>query len=248
MNKLYTLLIFLSFILVGCSDSEPLNNYKVIAHRGYWKSADFADNSLASLRAANNAKCYGVEFDICITKDDSLLVVHGDKHGGYDIATTEFSELREVRLPNGELVPTLNEYLHEVKELNGNLMLVVDIHDGNSIPKVLDTFSKANLHNEVIFVGSAKAFHEIDPKANVWSLSGTLTPQQLADEGYNGMYYEIDLLMKHPEWVEEAKKLGLGTGTWVVKYESEIIWCGAHQIDYVTTDEPVMAIQYLYNY
>ena len=39
---------------------------QVIAHRGYWKAEGSAQNSLASLRKAAEAKVYGSEFDVQI--------------------------------------------------------------------------------------------------------------------------------------------------------------------------------------
>ena len=40
---------------------------QVIAHRGYWKAEGSAQNSLASLRKAAEAKVYGAEFDVQMT-------------------------------------------------------------------------------------------------------------------------------------------------------------------------------------
>lgn len=54
--KFYFLTIFLLTIaisLTSCSTFDlEFNNFQIIAHRGYWKADNGADNSVASLRAA----------------------------------------------------------------------------------------------------------------------------------------------------------------------------------------------------
>ena len=49
---------------------------QVIAHRGYWKAEGSAQNSLASLRKAAEAKVYGSEFDVQMTADGIVVVNH----------------------------------------------------------------------------------------------------------------------------------------------------------------------------
>ena len=48
---------------------------KVIAHRGYWKCEGSAQNSIASLTKAAEAKVYGSEFDVQLTKDKEIVVL-----------------------------------------------------------------------------------------------------------------------------------------------------------------------------
>ena len=58
---------------------------QVIAHRGYWKAEGSAQNSLASLRKAAEAKVYGSEFDVQMTADGIVVVNHDNKIVDYDI-------------------------------------------------------------------------------------------------------------------------------------------------------------------
>ena len=55
---------------------------KVIAHRGYWKCEGSAQNSIASLTKAAEAKVYGSEFDVQLTKDKEIVVNHDDSIQG----------------------------------------------------------------------------------------------------------------------------------------------------------------------
>ena len=84
---------------------------KVIAHRGYWKCEGSAQNSIRSLERANEIKVYGSEFDVHLTADNVPVVFHDRKIEGKDIQTTPYAELKDLKLPNGETLPTLEQYL-----------------------------------------------------------------------------------------------------------------------------------------
>ena len=50
----------------------------IIAHRGYWKSEGSAQNSITSLKRAAEARAYGSEFDVQLTKDQNVVVNHDE--------------------------------------------------------------------------------------------------------------------------------------------------------------------------
>ena len=81
----------------------------VIAHRG--ASAHAPENSLAAFRAAAALGADAVELDVHAAADGTLVVHHDPLLAGRPIAGLTASELRAVRLPNGEPVPTLEEAL-----------------------------------------------------------------------------------------------------------------------------------------
>lgn len=82
-----------------------------MAHRGYWNTVGSAHNSIAALRKANKIKAYGSEFDVQMTKDHKIVVSHDDDINGIKIITANYSDVKHQRLPNGEKLPTLQEYL-----------------------------------------------------------------------------------------------------------------------------------------
>ena len=90
---------------------------KVIAHRGYWKTEGSAQNSIRSLERANEIKVYGSEFDVHLTSDNVPVVFHDRKINGMEIQTTPYAELKDLKLPNGETLPTLEQYLDRAKKL-----------------------------------------------------------------------------------------------------------------------------------
>ena len=87
-----------------------------MAHRGgQWS----CDNSMANFRASVENQVEGVETDIWLSKDGVPMVLHGgddgqlDKYGKPDDYVYEWNalELIEIRLENGEPMPTLREFL-----------------------------------------------------------------------------------------------------------------------------------------
>lgn len=252
---IYKLLVWILLSIVVCSCSKESSiepHYKVIAHRGFWKDADGADNSLAGLKEAARLGVDGVELDVSCTLDDSLVVIHGPKHGDYTISQTDFATLRKIRLSNGELIPTLSEYLDCYISLGSPFELFVELKHKNEEAKVLNTIRKYNLIDRVKFMAFGwdicKKLRTMDSTIHISCLNGSKSPQEIKNAKMNGVFYEIYDWKNHPEWLSEARKLGLATDVWVVKTESDLIWSAENSLDYVTTDSPLEAKQFKSNY
>ena len=82
----------------------------VIAHRG--ASGYEYENSRAAFRRAVVLDADGVELDIHATRDGGIVVHHDPEIPGVGpIAQLSSAEARQVRIPNGETLPTLAEIL-----------------------------------------------------------------------------------------------------------------------------------------
>jgi len=82
----------------------------VIAHRG--ASGYEYENSRAAFRRAIMLDADGVELDIHATRDGGIVVHHDPEIPGVGpIAQLTLAEARQLRIPNGETVPTLAEIL-----------------------------------------------------------------------------------------------------------------------------------------
>ena len=82
----------------------------VIAHRG--ASGYEYENSRAAFRRAIMLDADGVELDIHATRDGGIVVHHdADIPGVGPISQLTLGETRQLRIPNGETVPTLTEIL-----------------------------------------------------------------------------------------------------------------------------------------
>jgi len=116
MKHLKFSLLFLLCVLMAVPVSAKRKT-KVIAHRGYWKTEGSAQNSIRSLERANEIKVYGSEFDVHLTADNVPVVYHDRKIEGKDIQTASYAELKDLKLSNGETLPTLEQYLDRAKKL-----------------------------------------------------------------------------------------------------------------------------------
>lgn len=50
-------------------------------------------------------------------------------------------------------------------------------------------------------------------------------------------------MKKHPEWVEEAHKLGLEVNVWTVNTPEDMKYFRDLGVDYITTDHPDTALE-----
>lgn len=142
MKKLTSIIIFAAglVMLSGCLEIETPENrtekpeteqtavYKIVAHRGGSAECKDPDCSVASLKYAISQNCYASEADIVLTGDNDILICHPNGKGqvnGLDPATHTVAQIRAAgNLSNGELVPTLTDFLKIVmdKKMNPNGM------------------------------------------------------------------------------------------------------------------------------
>src|SRR5690606_21321639 len=106
-----------------------------VGHRGAPTLA--TENTLASLRAAQHLGADAVEFDVRATKDGAAVLLHDRtlaRLWGCDrpVAELTLAEVRELRGPAGELVPTLAEVIEAV-----SLQLVVDCKVPALVPEIV---------------------------------------------------------------------------------------------------------------
>lgn len=248
--KKIPLFVILFFSFFSCEKYSMDNHFKVIAHRGYWELADGADNSIMSLVEAVRLGVDGVELDICKTKDDSLVVIHGLYHGDYYIPETDYKDLKKIILSNGEEISTFREYMKEAVKYD--ILYFVELKTKGEESDVLQILNQYNLQYKIRFSSFSSEICETllkkDANLNVAYINGDKSPRELKDKGYSGMNYEISVWKKHSDWIDEAKSLGLELSAWVVKTESDIIWCSTHGINYLITDSPLEAIHFRSNY
>lgn len=114
----------------GGEDTEavspaPCDNI-VVAHRGGSAEAKelgrkYPDNSLAALTYTQGLGCFGMECDILWTSDDNVIVHHGSDGmvNGLLVCQHTLAEIRAAgRLSNGEVIPTLEDFLIQTVDKN----------------------------------------------------------------------------------------------------------------------------------
>ena len=88
-----------------------------------------------------------------------------------------------------------------------------------------------------------KKILELQPNAIVAYLEGDLPPQTLHNLDIKGIDYKLSELRKHKDWITQAKNLGMSVNVWTVNSESDLREVINDGVDYITTDQPILATQ-----
>ncbi|MEI7486497.1 MAG: glycerophosphodiester phosphodiesterase family protein [Chryseobacterium sp.] len=222
---------------------------QIIAHRGYWQTQPpTTENSIKSLENAQNLKIYGSEFDVRMTKDGVLVINHDEHHGKMEISETSFKELEKLKLSNGENFPTLKDYLKQGKK-DKSLKIIVEIKPDKTkekedelTAKTIKMIKDMKLESQSEFISFSlnicKEIKKLAPTFKVQYLKGELSPQQIKDEGLDGLDYHYSIFQKNPTWIAEAKALGLVTNVCTVNDVAISDELKAQGVNFITTNIP----------
>ena len=231
--------------------TNPKVKTQIVAHRGYWNTEGSAQNTLTSLRKAAEAGVYGSECDVHITVDSVIVVNHDPKVNQLVIADSKYEDLMSQPLSNGECVPTLEQYLEELKK-HPNIQLILEIKrqplqcdEDRLTRKTMEMVNRMGLKKQVEYISFSAAacalVRQMDSKAVVYYVNGNLTPEEVKSLGYQGIDYNYKTLFKHPEWIKESHVLGLKVNGWTPDDDTIIKKLVDMNVDYITTDKPVEA-------
>lgn len=242
----------LLFIPLFCMAAGALQAQKtqVIAHRGFWKTDGSAQNSIAALVKADSIHCYGSEFDVWMTSDKKLVVNHDPIFKAVRIERAKAQKCTSLKLSNGEHMPTLREYLEKAQSLQTRLIFELKPHRSSkketlAIEEALKMVKEMGLEDRIEYITfslhATKEFIRLAPQGTpVYNLDGKLTPQELKDLGCAGADYHHSVFRKHPEWIKECHNLGMKVNAWTVNDAKTMEWLIDQDIDFITTNEPVL--------
>ena len=131
-------------------------DFKIIAHRG--ASEYEPENTLKSFKKAIDLGAELIEFDVRLSKDNSLVIMH-DKtvdrttNGSGIVREMTLSQLKELDAGEGEKIPTFEEALKLIK---GKAKPVVEIKEINTEDEILDLLDKHNLIKDAFIVSFKK--------------------------------------------------------------------------------------------
>lgn len=150
---------------VHSADTESLKNVNIWAHRG--SSMMNPENTLLAFRkAAELEGITGIEFDVQLTKDGEIVVIHDEKvdrttDGTGNVRDYTLNELKQLTISgDGEVhsIPTLRETFEMLAPYCKNKGLRLNIELKNSIiryegmeQKVIDMVSEFNLEDYVVY-------------------------------------------------------------------------------------------------
>ncbi|MEO7984716.1 MAG: glycerophosphodiester phosphodiesterase family protein, partial [Bacteroidota bacterium] len=237
--------------------AKQFANNPVIAHRGAWKKNNLPENSIASLKEAIRLGCTGSEFDIWMTSDDSLVINHDPKYNKLEIEKTNYAELVQYKLSNGEKLPTLREYLLAGTDNNKKTMLVLEIKPSNIsgergrlvAGRVVQLVRELNATAMSAYISFdyeiLKRIIELDPRATTQYLKGDMPPEQIKKDKMTGLDYHYSVFKLQPTWTELAKKENLKLNAWTVNDATEMTLLLDNGFDYITTNEPELLFDIL---
>lgn len=223
---------------------------KVIAHRGAWKQKDFSHNSMSSLKHAVEIGCEASELDVWLSSDDVIVLSHDPSIGGKDVEETTAKELLEIPLKNGDVVPTLQEYIEYIKGQN-KTKLVIEIKGTNKGKAVADSVvllvhrMKAQAWVDYISFGLEHLIRikELDTQAKVLYLGSDKSLDELKNAKIDGIDFHYSLFLKDQELANKAKSMDLMTNAWTVNKEEDMKAMLEQDLDFITTDEPELLFE-----
>lgn len=198
-------------VKVGCDS--------LIAHRGCWGGADFPQNSLAAFRKALTLNIYGTEFDVRQTRDGRFVINHDATYKGKTVSDFDYADLCTETLSNGETIPLLDDFIAAYKEAASDVLMIVELKSCN-VDQLVALLEEHNLMHHVLFISSSKKYcnklvkHGYGPITCY--LGGNIPPQNAQKAAYGGIDYSLSVFASHPEWIEEAKTIGLWVGVYSV--------------------------------
>ena len=188
--------------------------------------------------------------DVWLTGDDKLVVNHDQVYKGTDIdmARARARDITRIVLPNGENLPTLDEYLEAVAARPATRLvletktLVPYRREDIAVEKIVRALERHGLTERTDFISfslnACLEYRKRLPEANVYYLAGDLSPESLRRVALTGLDYSAGVLRQHPEWIEQAHRAGLEVNVWTVNSEEEMRYFIAQGVDYITTDYP----------
>lgn len=243
--KRYLLLAWAIMLLGEMLQAQP----QIVAHRGYWRTDGSAQNSLTSLQKAADLGLWGSEFDVWITADGVPVVFHDDSFDDMRIEDTPYATLMNHRLANGEFLPTLQQYLQLGKRLT-DIQLVLEIKPHKTAERELrivkacvELAHMLEIEDRVDYISFSRyvceQLHQLSPHSKVAYLNGDLPPAVLKEMGLTGIDYHFSHYENNPQWVEQAKSLGLEVNVWTVDGEEGLTkYAHTKGIDLITTNDP----------
>lgn len=243
----------------GASKLAPHAPEKVaiVAHRGFWncEQAGYAQNSVASLRAAQEAGFWGSEFDVQLTKDGIVVSNHDKEYGPEKmvIADYTYEELAKYPLPNGEKLPTLDDYLAQGEKCP-TTVLVLEVKKQRTdeatielVDKSMEIVKAHGLYDpsRIVFISFSKVacerVIEKHPQFEVQYLLGNISSKGLKKKGYTGADYNAAIYSIEGALIKNLHKQGLKANVWTVDKPEKMQKLFLSGVDQITTNNPLDA-------
>jgi len=200
-----------------------------IAHRG--ASGHILENTKKSFKKALKLNTEGVEFDVRLTKDKRIVVIHDEDlkrvaNNPSLVKDLTLRQIRKIKQKNGENILTLKEAL---KILNHSCVYKIHLKEKGIEEKVIKFIKQRHLEKRIIittdFFSVARKVKNICPDLKV---------ELNAKADFISPHHSIIT----EKLVKEAHKSGLFIDAWEVNEKKDIAKMKRMGVDAITTDYP----------
>ena len=250
MRKLITLVTIL--FITATAFAQP----KIVAHRGFHQKSGASENSIEALQMAQEYGFDMVEFDVNMSADGKLLILHGEWHPSYNDPRVHAlwdnaEKIQSILLPNGEKVPTFEEWVAQATksdrtdlliEIKGN---VTPAKNTEMVKKILAILKKYKMEKRTAFLVNHEflvtELVRLAPKGTLIAYSmPTYCPTYCHALGCKIAGRSYVSWQRNPVYLKEARELGMKLMAWTPNNPKDIEWLIEQGFDYILTDKPMM--------
>lgn len=224
----------------------------VFGHRGF--GGKYTENSLQAFKQAVSLGVDGVELDVWVCKTGELVVFHDRTlerltKGQGNVFDKTFSELRALKLPNNEQIPTLSEVLAQIK-----YACVVNIElkgPNTAIPVaqvIKDFINNHGWQNKDFMVSSFNhpeliKFHKLMPQIHFGPITdGLMMGQAKFAQDMGANYLVINFEYASQGLVHDAHKRKLKIYAYTVNDPVDIASMQKLKLDGIISDYPNLVL------
>lgn len=216
-----------------------------IAHRGGFAFAP--ENSMQAFKNALKKNIDGIEFDIHLTKDKRIIVMHDNNvkrtTDGYGlIKDLTFEQIKLFHQKNNENIPTLQDVLNIIEH---KCICKIDVKSEGMEKQLIEIIKKYKIENRVIITSKIlnilKKIKDIDKniktEMQVWM---PWNSDEMIDNAkkINADIIAPNYLMCTKETVEKAHKNNLKVHVWTVNKQKDIEKMKKIGVDGIISDFP----------
>lgn len=214
----------------------------VIAHRG--ASSVELENTLAAFRAAAGQGADGVELDVHATIDGEIVVLHDPSIMGLPIAQARMRDLSQLRLLNGEPLPTLAQALDTLGSLK--VFVEVKVLDPRWDERLLEVLDRGP--NPSGYAVHSFAFHVVRRlrekrpmlPTGVLSEVETRNPKQTLEDAKSQTLWQETATLDE-SLVQQVHDIGAQVIAWTVDNPSDMERLVKARVDGICTNHPERA-------